>query len=53
MYYFFYEDTDFESGVFNTFESAEAAWPKIEREVAEQFGYCDPDRLFMAECEED
>ena len=52
MYYFFYDGTDFDSGVFDTLEGAEAAWPQIEREVADQFGYCDPDRLFIAECEE-
>ena len=52
MYYFFYDGTNFDSGVFDTLEGAEAAWSEIEREVADQFGYCDPDRLFLAECEE-
>ena len=52
MFYFFYDGTNFESGAFDTFERAEAAWCEIEREVADQFGYCDPDRLFIEECEE-
>lgn len=50
MYYFFYEDSDFESKTYNTYDEAEAAWSEIEAEVASLFGYCDPDRLFLAEC---
>jgi len=49
MYYFFYENSDFESRVYNTYEEAEEAWPEIEAEVASLFGYCDPECLFMAE----
>lgn len=51
MYYFFYENSDFESEVYNTYEEAEAAWAEVEAKIASMFGYCDPDRLFMAECE--
>ena len=49
MYYFFYENSDFESRVYNTYEEAEEAWPEVEAEVVSLFGYCDPECLFMAE----
>ncbi len=52
MYYFFYEDSGFESKVYNTYEEAENAWAEVEVEVASLYGYCDHDRLCMAECEE-
>ena len=52
MYYFFYEDSGFESEVYNTYAEAEAAWADVEAEVTSLYGYCDPDRLFMAEWEE-
>ena len=47
MYYFFYEDTAFESEVYATYEEAEKAWNEVSAEVASRYGSCDPDRLFI------
>ena len=49
MYYFFYEGTAFESKVYETYAEAEQAWDEVAEEVASKYGFCDPDRLFMAE----
>lgn len=51
MYYFFYEDSDFKSKVYNTYAEAEAAWADVATEIVSLFGRCDFERLFMAEYE--